>query len=127
VFRGYRRRDIFRYFDDDQLWDFIRGITKPASEGFYELAYTPEWEAHIYKTGVWRDMELWRALPRLEIPTIIIRGAETDTFWESTARLAKRKQPRLRVETLERSTHLLPLERPREVFEIMQSFLKEIL
>lgn len=127
VFLGYRRRDIFRYFDDEQLWDFIQGITKPVPAGGYELVYAPEWEAHIYNTGVWRDMDLWRSLPRLEVPTIIIRGAETDTFWENAARLAKRKQPRLRIETLEKSTHLLPLERPREVFEIMQSFLKEIL
>jgi hypothetical protein len=28
------------------------------------------------------------------------------------------------LETLERSTHLLPLERPKEVFDIIQSFLK---
>lgn len=127
VFRGYRRREIFRYFDDDQLRAYIRGITKPRPGGGYELAYSPEWESRIYYTGVWRDMELWRALPRLDVPTIIIRGAETDTFRENAGRLAKRKQPQIRVETLEKSTHLLPLERPREVFEIMQSFLKEIL
>jgi len=56
-----------------------------------------------------------------------MRGAETDTFWEQAANLVKRKQPRARVETLQRSTHLLPLEHPKEVFEIVQSFLKEVL
>jgi hypothetical protein len=39
----------------------------------------------------------------------------------------KRKQPKARVETISQSTHLVPLERPKEVFEIMQSFLSEIL
>jgi pimeloyl-ACP methyl ester carboxylesterase len=60
------------------------------------------------------------------VPTLFIRGAETDTFWEQAANLVKRKQPNARVETVEKSTHLLPLERPKEVFENMQSFLKEV-
>ena len=127
VFRGYRRREIFRYFDDERLRAYIRGITRPRPGGGYELVYSPEWESRIYYTGVWRDMELWRALPRLVVPTIIIRGAETDTFRENAGRLVQRKQPKIRVATLEKSTHLLPLERPHEVFGMMQSFLKEIL
>jgi len=39
----------------------------------------------------------------------------------------KQKQPKVWIEALDMSTHLLPLERPKEVFEIMQSFLKEVL
>jgi pimeloyl-ACP methyl ester carboxylesterase len=125
VFRGYRGREIFRYFSDANLKIHIDGMTKPKADGGYELVFSPEWESHIYYTGVWRDMEIWRNLKSLDVPTLIIRGAETDTFWESAARLMKRKQPMIQLETLSRATHLLPLERPKEVFEIMQSFLKE--
>jgi pimeloyl-ACP methyl ester carboxylesterase len=74
-----------------------------------------------------RDFDIWRDLPRLKVPTLFIRGAETNTFWEEAANLIKRKQPKARVETVEKSTHLLPLERPNEVFDMMQSFLKESL
>ena len=79
----------------------------------------------IYRTGL-HDFDIWRGLPKLEVPTLFIRAAETDTFLENAARLVKRKQPRVRVEALAKSTHLLPLERPEEVFNIMQSFLKEV-
>lgn len=127
VFQGYRRRAVFRYFDDEHLRILISGLTRPSPEGGFELVYAPEWESHIYFTGVWRDLELWHQLPGLEVPTLILRGAETDTFMEGSARLVRRRNPRIRVHTLERSTHLLPLERPREVNEIMQSFLKEVL
>ena len=72
------------------------------------------------------DFDIWRDLPKLEVPTLIIRGAETDTFLEEAAKLVKRKQPKVRIEALPKSTHLLPLERPQEVFEIMQSFLKSL-
>jgi len=73
-----------------------------------------------------RDFDLWRELPKLEVPTLIIRGAETDTFLEDAARLIKQKQPKVKIETLEKSTHILPLERPQEVFNIMQSFLQTL-
>lgn len=125
VYRGYRNRGIFRYMSDESLRAYIAGITRPKSNGGYELVFSTEWEAHIYLTGL-RDFDLWRDLPKLEVPTLIIRGAETDTFLENAAQRVKQKQPAVKIETLEKSTHLLPLERPREVFNIMQNFLKEL-
>ena len=124
VFRGYRNRNIFRYMSDENLRIYIEGITRKTSDG-YELIYSPEWEAHIYRTGL-RDFDLWRDLPKLEVPTLFIRGAESDTFLAAAAKLVKQRQPKVRVEALDKSTHLLPLERPQAVFEIMQSFLKSL-
>lgn len=124
VFRGYRTRDVFRYMSDENLRLYIEGITRKTANG-YELVYSPEWEARIYFTGL-RDFDIWRALPKLDVPTLFIRGAETDTFLEDAARLVKRKQPKARVEALEKSTHILPLERPQEVFEILRSFLADV-
>lgn len=124
VFRGYRNRNIFRYMSDENLRIYIAGITRKTSDG-YELIYSPEWEAHIYRTGL-RDFDLWRDLPKLEVPTLFIRGAESDTFLAAAAKLVKQRQPKVRVEALDKSTHLLPLERPQAVFEIMQSFLKSL-
>jgi pimeloyl-ACP methyl ester carboxylesterase len=125
IFKGYRNRNIFRYMSDDNLQAYIAGITQQTANG-YELVYSPEWEAQIYRTGL-HDFDIWRDLSKFEVPTLIIRGAETDTFLEDAAKLVKQKQPKVRVEALSQSTHLLPLERPKEVFEIMQSFLKEVL
>ncbi|HXQ38154.1 MAG TPA: alpha/beta hydrolase, partial [Anaerolineales bacterium] len=59
--------------------------------------------------------------------TLFLRAAETDTFWEKAANLIKRKQPKAQVETVEKSTHLLPLEHPKKVFDILQSFFNETL
>lgn len=123
VFRGYRNRPVFRYLSDESLRIYIEGITKPSPGGGFELTYSPEWEVQIYRTGL-QDFDIWRDLPKLEVPTLFIRGAETDTFLPNAAKLVMKKQPSVRVETLERSTHILPLERPTQVFEIMQSFLK---
>ena len=122
VFRGYRTRPIFRYMSDDSLRTFIKGITKPKPDGTYELVYSPEWEARIYLTGM-HDFDLWRELPKLEVPTLIIRGAETDTFLEKAERLVKKKNPKIQVVTMQNATHILPLEHPQEVANIINNFL----
>ncbi len=127
VFEGYRRREIFRFFSDENLRTLIEGMTKLKANGGFELVYSPEWEARIYYTGIWHDWDLWQNIHRLDIPTLIIRGAETDRFWESTARTVEKKNHKIKIVSLEKSTHLLPLEKPNEVFEITESFLKDVL
>ena len=125
VFRGYRVREVFKYMSDESLRAYIAGITKPKAEGSFELAYSPEWESRIYLTGL-RDFDLWRELPKLKIPTLIIRGAETDTFLEKAATLVKKKNPKIQIKTLEESTHILPLERPQKVYNLIRAFLSDV-
>ncbi len=126
LFKGYRRKSVFRYMDDESLRAYVEGIACQRDGGNgYQLCYSAEWEIRIYLTGIWRDMDIWRGLPKLEVPTLIVRGAETDTFWERTGKLVQRKQPNVRVEALEKSTHLVPLEHPGEVSNLIQSFFEE--
>ena len=126
VYHRYRGRRVFHYMSDENLRVYVEAITRKTDNGSYELIYSPEWEAQVYRTGL-QDFDIWRSLPTLAVPTLFIRGAETDTFLENAAKLMKRKQPKAWLETLAKSTHLLPLEHPQEVFEMMQSFLKEVL
>lgn len=123
AFQRYRGRPIFHYFSDDALRAYIAGMTSKSSEGAYRLAYPPAWEARIYDTGVWNDWDLWRNIPGLSIPTLIVRGAESDTLRESVTREAARKSRQVRIAVVERTTHLLPLERPDQAFNLIQSFL----
>jgi pimeloyl-ACP methyl ester carboxylesterase len=125
VFRGYRSREVFKYMSDENLRAYIAGITKPKADGGFELAYSPEWEARIYLTGL-RDFDLWRSLPKLQVPTLIIRGAETDTFFENAARLVKKKNQKIQIKTLEKATHILPLEYPQKVYNLIRAFLIDI-
>jgi len=125
LFERYRHRPAFKYLDDDALRAYIEGITSPKENGGYQLIYSPEWESRIYYASIWNDMEIWRALPKLKVPTLIIRGAETDTFWKSTAHKVKRLNPSIRIETIERATHLVALEHPQKILELIQNFLTD--
>jgi len=125
LYNGYRRRSVFRYMNEEALRAYVEGIACPREGDGYQLCYSVDWEIRIYLTGIWGDMDIWRSLPNLHVPTLIVQGAETDTFWERTGNLVKRMQPRIRVEALEKSTHLLPLEKPKEVSSLIQSFFEE--
>jgi pimeloyl-ACP methyl ester carboxylesterase len=124
LYKGYRRKAVFRYLDDDALRAYVEGIACPG-EGRYHLCYSADWEMRIYATSMWRDMDIWRGLAAHRLPTLILRGAETDTFLEAAARRVQRLQPQVRVASVEKSTHLLPLERPQEVAGLILSFLNE--
>lgn len=126
VFRGYRRRNVFRYLSDEHLRAYIQGMTRPRAGGGYELVYLPEWEARIYYTGIWRDFDLWRGLKRLNVPVLILRGAQSDTFWARTAARVRRANPNIQIVTLENTTHLLPLEKPESVAQFIIEFASQI-
>jgi pimeloyl-ACP methyl ester carboxylesterase len=125
AFKRFRIKSIFHYLSDEQLWIYVEGITRKTDNG-YELIYSPEWESRIYFTSL-QDFDIWNSLQNLRVPALFLRGEETDTFLEDAAKLVKQKQPNARVEVVEKSTHIFPLERPKETFELMQTFFKEVL
>lgn len=127
VFQGFRQKPVFRYFDDASLKAYVDGIVVPKPGGGYQLAYSPEWEMHIYATGVWNDLDLWRNLYKLKIPLLVIRGDETDTFNLNAFHLLKRRRPDARLLNLTNATHLIPLERPQEVGKAIIQFAQEML
>jgi pimeloyl-ACP methyl ester carboxylesterase len=126
LFNAYRRKPVFRYLGDPELRTYIEGITCSSDQG-YQLRYSVDWEMRIYATSVWPDMDIWNLLPCLKTPLLVIRGAETDTFWASTSRRLQRKATSTKVVSIPKATHLVPLEQPGEVFNEVHSFLQEIL
>jgi pimeloyl-ACP methyl ester carboxylesterase len=92
----------------------IRGLLEHR-DGHLRLRCSPAWEARIYATAVWNDLDLRKGLPALGVPTLIIRGAESDTLTEAACRAASRANHSLELGTVEGATHLVPLERPLEV------------
>lgn len=126
LYSAYRRKEIFRYINDDYLRMLIKGMVKPRPDAGYELIYSPEWEVQIYYTGVSPDADIWRGLPKLNIPLLIIRGAETNTFFPSTATRIQKMRPATQVRTIIKSTHLVPFERPEVVSENIFDFLENL-
>jgi len=126
VYRAYRQKKIFRFIDNHNLRIMIAGMLSPTDGIGYELSYSPEWEVQIYYTGVSSDLDIWRGLPQVKIPIMIIRGSETNTFFPVTANRVKKMLPTVQVETISEATHLVPLERPDNVSRIILDFLETV-
>jgi len=110
-FDHYRLKPLFGRWTDAALWDYVEGGTRPLDDGQVELIYPPEWEAHIFGTV---PTDVWRDVPRLRIPALVLRGERSNTFRrEAQARMA-RELPRARFATIGDAGHLFPMEMPAE-------------
>jgi len=113
-YEHYRAKPFFEAWSDAALYDYVESGTIEKPGGGVELAYPPEWEAHIFGTtplGIWRDVG------HLRCPALFIRGERSNTFQpQAEARLARRL-PQARFVTIPGAGHLLPMEKPEEVGE----------
>ncbi|HZH51294.1 MAG TPA: alpha/beta hydrolase [Microvirga sp.] len=80
----------------------VRGLSAVASE---EFGRDPEW------------------LARIEAPTLIVGGTRDQFFDVQAMQETARLIPCARLELFERETHMLPVERPRDVARTVATFL----
>ena len=125
IYNLYRTKKVFKYLDDDNLRTYVKGIITENEQGKIILKYDPIWEARIYATAIWNDMDLWGGINSISIPILFIRGEESNSFPLSSVKSLKNKLPRLNLVTLPMATHLVPLEYPHKVGSIINKFLEE--
>lgn len=123
MFDNYRQKAIFQRISDDGLWAYVDSLACPQPDGSIQLCYSREWEAHIYLTGVLCDLSLWRSLSTLKPRLLLLSGEHSNTFQASTARLIQHRLPAAQIVTVPGATHLLPLEQPEMIADIILKFL----
>jgi len=123
MFDNYRTKTIFRDIPDPVLWDYVNSIAQDAPDGTIRLSYSPEWESLIYTTGIKADIPLWKMMSGLQIPCMIIRADNSNTFWKITAKKIKRRAPNVIIQSIPNTSHLVPLEQPKLIFEKINQFL----
>jgi pimeloyl-ACP methyl ester carboxylesterase len=102
-------------------WVAFGPTASPAQLAFYErmlLAMPPSARADV---GIAiSEIELYDALPRLTVPSIVLAGAKDRLTPPSHARRIAEMLPQLeRLIILPETGHMAPLERPREVTEAL--------
>jgi len=125
MFANYRTKTVFEKISDTVLWDYVNSLAIMNEEGAYNLIYPPEWEAWIYATGSKSDRLIWRNIAYLKVPSLIIRGEQSNTFLKSTADRVNKKNPEVKIITVPDAGHLIPLEYPDRVSTLIKEFLLE--
>lgn len=123
MFARYRKAPVFQRLDDVALRAYVEALAAPTPDGQVRLAYSPEWEAHIYHSG---PPNLWARLPQLQLPVLVIYGAHSDTFSARALAGLRRAIPHVQAVCIKDAGHLVPLEKPTEVAEHVVRFLRAV-
>lgn len=121
-FRYFREKPFFARWPDESLWAYVEAGTRERPEGGVELVYSPEWEARIFALI---PTDVWRAVPRLRTPALVVRGAHSGTFRPQAMARMQRLLPGARYCVVPDAGHMVPLERPVETGAIVRAFLGE--
>ncbi len=122
AFARFRRKAVFNRWSDEALWDYVNVALQPEGDGF-RLAYPREWEARFYATP---PQAVWETLPQVQTPTLAIRAAESDTIFPPAWALWQEKQPNATFIEVADVGHMLTMERPLTVAQIILDWLDEI-
>jgi pimeloyl-ACP methyl ester carboxylesterase len=103
---------VFSGWDRHALDDYIDCGVVDADGGGVELAYPKAWEARVFETA---PASVWHVLTSLDMPILLIQGEQTDPFLRPASRRARTVLGPDRVVIVPGTSHLVPMERPREV------------
>ena len=120
AFDFHRSKRPYHNFNDEALWDFINAGTEQMKNGQYRLAYSKEWEAHVYQSVPW----IWPKLSKINIPVLGLRGENTYVLskknWERWGRIQKQA-----ILTQCPGGHLLPFEKPESTAQAVLDYMVE--
>lgn len=119
AFDFFRSKRPFALINDLILKDYVQYGTRSIPGGGVELAWSREWETHIYA----HMDNPWKALAICEVPTLIIRGDRSNTLFPDAWASLKTTVPNGTFVELENASHLLPFEYPEVVTQAMLEFL----
>lgn len=121
---AYRDRSTFVSWNERAFDDYLEAGFAPVPGGGVQLRYPKEWEARIFEVC---PANLWRRLRRIRVPVLFLRGERSDTFLEAAARRAARELRAARIETVDNTSHFLPMEQPERVADSIRNFAREVL
>ncbi len=116
----FRTKPFFAAWPEESLWAYVEAGTRQRPDGGVELVYPPEWEARIFSTI---PTDVWRAIPRLRAPTLVVRGEHSRTFFPQAQRRMERLLPHARFVVIPDAGHMVPMERPAEGGAAIREFL----
>lgn len=107
AFAGYKGRGAFKTWPETMLADYVAGGFDERGDGKVELACAPAWEASNYAA---QAHDPWRAVRQVKAPVRILKAQK-----HSTCRAGDgfaRHGRDVKIETIEGTSHFLPMERP---------------
>jgi len=119
---SYRSKAVFRSWQKGFLEAYVESGTEETQDGKIKLCCSPAWESRCFAVC---PHDIWRYIPRLKLPTLVLYGATSDTFLTPAARRFKSRAPWANMVPLAGTGHFVPMDRPDDTAEIIVNFLKD--
>ena len=118
---AYRGRPTFEHWREDVLRLYAEEGTFRREDGQIELKCPGEIEAQVFENSA--SLNIWDVLPRVDCPTLVMKGERTEGFLSMVATGAAARMPNARLVTVPNAGHLAPMERPEAVAAEILAFL----
>lgn len=120
VFNQFRNKKVFGEIDDENLWHYVNAATISKNDKEH-LRFSKEWEAQIYLTVT----NVWGTLKKATHPMLVIRGETSDTIFPHVWQQMQQTNPSANYIEMNGCGHLVPLEKPQELAEIIEQFVSK--
>ncbi len=115
-----RTRALFKNWDEEMLDLYIsHGMVDTPAEGL-TLACSPRREASLFMGGMQYDP--WPLLPKLSCPVLVVEGEESENRQFIDLKKAASLMPRGEYASVPGAGHLIPMEKPAQVTDMVREF-----
>ena len=112
-------KSVFKRWDPRVLEDYLDAGVIDGPGGSVILRYPKEWEARLFEIC---PHDEWANLRKVRVPTLVVRGENSDTLMRDAAHRMAREMPDGRFVELAGTSHFLPMEKPDEVARLVIDF-----
>ncbi|MEN8243322.1 MAG: alpha/beta hydrolase [Thermodesulfobacteriota bacterium] len=123
IHAAYRKKSMFRSWDPACLDGYLKDGTQGNGDEQIRLSCTPAWESRCFSVY---PHDLWRFIPRIKQPILVVYGGRSDTFREQAAKQFKTALPRARFVCFEENSHFVPMEKPKDVAQVILDFITSL-
>jgi len=118
---SYRKKTVFSTWQDGFLEAYIADGTEKTLQGEVRLCCEPAWESKCFAVC---PHDIWRYVPQLKQPVLVLYGATSDTFLAPAVKRFQSTVPHARFKCFEKSGHFVPMEQPGATADAIFDFLQ---
>ncbi len=123
AFDRFREKPVFAGFPDETLGDYVNeGLHADPDTGEVALSFPRAWEAAFYAHP---PLDVWDDIPRLSLPTLAVRGLESDTLFPNAWAMWQTLQPSATFVEMSGVGHMLTLEAPEDTAGVVLHWLED--
>lgn len=118
-----RSKKLFEDWDKEMLSLYLEYGMTEAENGTLSLACRPEREAALFMGGM--DQDPWPLLSGIQCPVLLVEGGRSENSSVIDLERAAELMQDAELRVVPGAGHLVPMEKPREVLDMLRDYLGE--